>query len=593
MEPKELNEKEENQATKEKPKENAINNKVKSIEIKEDFNIKIEINKWEQKTNKETKKLEVMFNIELYSELTKKKWNVYHSIQDFNNLIATLSQYFPNFPEIPKLKPPEKENSSSIIITKASTAIIDFINLISHRSDIINSKLYIDFFNLENHFIDYTKYEPIEKIHIKGLLYEVSDMILLEKKEILIVGCGNINDTVLSKMNFWKKKEKKGLVNIYKINYNQEKEKGYYLYAQTFSESEVSCMSFIQDNNNLLVGYYNGTIEVFEIPEYSENRNEIIVLVAKNNIEINNKKNRIINIGYNSSEKLYYCACYKDILIYSGKITEKTIENFFPGSDEDLCGFYYIENYNDILKDLIIEMDTFGKIYIGTINKDKNWVNYLYVLTEQMVYISLFKIDLEYNHIYIADKNGNLDILLLDIPQNINNENYSSNQIKVKITKILSTSLNSSNKGKITSMITRNFPFKINDVCYNPKKKEIIIALENGTVQIFSHFKNFPEYVIYKENEDKKENKIINKIYFSKLNSILYIGRAEKDIYVYQMPENFNSEINRRLKDSNSFMILDGSKICRNAIEQGFPKNSINFKKKNIMNRMGLKTNGK
>ena len=238
-------------------------------------------------------------------------------------------------------------------------------------------------------------------------------------------------------------------------------------------------------------------------------------------------------------------------------------------------------------------MDTFGKIYIGTINKDKNWVNYLYVLTEQMVYISLFKIDLEYNHIYIADKNGNLDILLLDIPQNINNENYSSNQIKVKITKILSTSLNSSNKGKITSMITRNFPFKINDVCYNPKKKEIIIALENGTVQIFSHFKNFPEYVIYKENEDKKENKIINKIYFSKLNSILYIGRAEKDIYVYQMPENFNSEINRRLKDSNSFMILDGSKICRNAIEQGFPKNSINFKKKNIMNRMGLKTNGK
>lgn len=593
MEPKELNEKEENQATKEKPKENAINNKVKSIEIKEDFNIKIEINKWEQKTNKETKKLEVMFNIELYSELTKKKWNVYHSIQDFNNLIATLSQYFPNFPEIPKLKPPEKENSSSIIITKASTAIIDFINLISYRSDIINSKLYIDFFNLENHFIDYTKYEPIEKIHIKGLLYEVSDMILLEKKEILIVGCGNINDTVLSKMNFWKKKEKKGLVNIYKINYNQEKEKGYYLYAQTFSESEVSCMSFIQDNNNLLVGYYNGTIEVFEIPEYSENQNEIIVLVAKNNIEINNKKNRIINIGYNSSEKLYYCACYKDILIYSGKITEKTIENFFPGSDEDLCGFYYIENYNDILKDLIIEMDTFGKIYIGTINKDKNWVNYLYVLTEQMVYISLFKIDLEYNHIYIADKNGNLDILLLDIPQNINNENYSSNQIKVKITKILSTSLNSSNKGKITSMITRNFPFKINDVCYNPKKKEIIIALENGTVQIFSHFKNFPEYVIYKENEDKKENKIINKIYFSKLNSILYIGRAEKDIYVYQMPENFNSEINRRLKDSNSFMILDGSKICRNAIEQGFPKNSINFKKKNIMNRMGLKTNGK
>ena len=36
MEPKELNEKEENQENKEKPKENTINNKVKSTEIKED-----------------------------------------------------------------------------------------------------------------------------------------------------------------------------------------------------------------------------------------------------------------------------------------------------------------------------------------------------------------------------------------------------------------------------------------------------------------------------------------------------------------------------------------------------------------------------
>ena len=51
---------------------------IPSPEIKEDFKLKIEINKWEQKTNKSTKKLEVIFNIQLYSELTSKKWNVYH-----------------------------------------------------------------------------------------------------------------------------------------------------------------------------------------------------------------------------------------------------------------------------------------------------------------------------------------------------------------------------------------------------------------------------------------------------------------------------------------------------------------------------------
>ena len=593
MEQKESNENLDNKVNKKEEKENKHIKSTKSLEIREDFNLKIEINKWEQKTNKETKKLEVMFNIELYSELTKKKWSVYHSIQDFNILITTLSQYFPNFPDIPKLKPPEKENSSSIIITKASTAIIDFINLISYRSDIINSKYYIDFFNLENHFGDFSKYEPKEKMHIRGLEYEVSDMILIEKKEVLIVGCGNINDNVFSRMNFWNKKEKKGHVNIYKINYNEEKEKGYVQFGQTFSESEVSCMNYIPDNNNLMIGYFNGMIEIFELPEYNENQNDIIVLVAKNVIEINNKKNRIINIGYNSSEKLYYCACYKDIIIYSGKINEKKIEKYFPGSDEDLCGFYYIENYNNILKDLIIEMDIYGKIYIGAITQEKNGINYLYVLAEQMTHISLFKLDLEYNHIYIADKSGNLDILSFNISQNKDNENNPNNQIIVKMTKILNTSLNILKKGQITSLITRNFPFKVNDICYNPKKKEIIVALENGTIQIYSHFKNFPEYVLYKENEDKKENKIINKIYFSKLNSILYIGRAEKDIYVYQLPENYNSEINRKLTDANNFTILDGNKICRNAIEQGYPNNSINFKKKTIINRMGLKNTDK
>ena len=35
-------------------------------EIKEDFKLKVEINKWEQKTNKATGKLEVVFNIEIF-----------------------------------------------------------------------------------------------------------------------------------------------------------------------------------------------------------------------------------------------------------------------------------------------------------------------------------------------------------------------------------------------------------------------------------------------------------------------------------------------------------------------------------------------
>ena len=156
--------------------------------------------------------------------------------------------------------------------------------------------------------------------------------------------------------------------------------------------------------------------------------------------------------------------------------------------------------------------------------------------------------------------------------------------------KILNTSLNKDSKGKISNMILRNYPYKINDICYNPKKNEIFIALENSTVQVFSHFKNFPEFVLYESSlTNQKENKAINKLYFSKLNSILYIGRSEKDIYIYQMPDHYNSELCRRLQYCNNYEILDGNKICKNAINQGYPNNTQTFKKKSIINLMGVK----
>ena len=570
-------------------KENKENIKLtnsSTTEIKEDFKLKIDINKWEQKTNKATKKLEVIFNVELHSELSSKKWNVFHSIQDFKVLINNLSHIFPNLSDIiPNLKPLEKELNTSSTITKASLAIVEFFKSISHRSDIINSKYYIDFFKLENHFGDLIKNEPEKKFSIDGLNYEISDMILLEKKDILIVGCSQINNNVLSKMNFWNKKVNKGQLNVYNINHNEKKETGDYLFAQVDTESEISCLCATKDMQNILVGYFNGTIELFELPEHQENKNEIIKLIPKNKIGININKNRIINIGYNISENSFYCACYKDIMIYNAKILGKNLDMSLPGSDEDLCGFYYKEKFNNF-NDLVLEIDIYGKIYIGTINKFKRCIDFIYVLDQKINQITLFKVDLEFNHIYVGNKSGTIDIFSIEISQNENN--ILSNNLKIK--KILNTSLNNDNKGKLTNMILRNFPNKINDICYNPKKKEIYIALDNGTIQVYSHFKNFPEFVIYEQNFDnKKENEPINKLYFSKLNSILYVGRSEKDICVYQMPDNYNSEISRRLQGTNSFEILDGNKICKNSIEQGYPNNSQSFKRKSFINLMGVK----
>ena len=275
--------------------------------IREDFKLKIDINKWEQKTtNKSTKKLEVIFNIELYSEITSKKWNVYHSFQEIKYLIDFLSQVFPNLLNIPKFKSLEKETSTSLMITNISSAFVDFLKSISHRSDIFNSKYFIDFFKLENHFGDFNKNEPKEIFYITNLKYDVIDMIILEQLEILIVGCALLNNNInniLSKMTFWNKKEKKGQLNIYKINNNTEKENKYTIIAQAETENEISCLYVPKDSNIILVGYFNGSIEIFKLPKYEGNNNIIINLIPINKIELSTNNNRIINIGYNSLEK--------------------------------------------------------------------------------------------------------------------------------------------------------------------------------------------------------------------------------------------------------------------------------------------------
>ena len=73
------------------------------------------------------------------------------------------------------------------------------------------------------------------------------------------------------------------------------------------------------------------------------------------------------------------------------------------------------------------------------------------------------------------------------------------------------------------------------------------------------------------------------------MNSILYIGRSEKDVYSYQLPDKYNSEISRRLQESNSFEILDGNKICQNELEQGYPENTKTFRRKSFINLFGVK----
>ena len=153
----------------------------------------------------------------------------------------------------------------------------------------------------------------------------------------------------------------------------------------------------------------------------------------------------------------------------------------------------------------------------------------------------------------------------------------------IQAQRAFSTSLirNENKKNKITKYLLGNYPYKIKDVEYNPNKKELMVALHNGTIQIFSHFKNFAECVIF-------ENiKYLNRIVFYKNNNILFTGGIEKDVYGYNIPAYYCTEMSRKLQNANLYNFMNDVKIMRNHVG----KLNINQNESNINNSKGEEKN--
>ena len=546
--------------------------KDKITEIQEDFQVKFEINKWEQKINPSSGKAEMIFEVDVLSEISKKKWAIFHTIEDFQNFIYNISSICLNIPEFTGFQNLNKENSSSKI-SEALEKFTDYIKDISYRGDIVNSRFFIEFFQLENHFENLDKFEPKVIFHLPEQKYEISDIILLEKTGILIVACASNfeGNNVMESMKFWKKKEKAGEILIYKLNTNNilsdNKENVNYVgpsYTSINSiktDSEISFLYLSPDIKYLFAGFFNGFIEVFAITD-SQTAISTQVISSLVKIQVSQNNNRLLGIGYNPITNYIYTACYKENKIGVCFIESKNMIGSILGGDYALEGFSYLYK-NNYLNDIIVTFDINGRLVIGNIKTGNKNIELLFVSTNQLSPISLFKVNWDYNHIYIGDKDGDLDVIKM----------VFGNKGDIQVQRAFSTSLirNENKKNSFTKLLLGNYPYKIKDVEYNLNKKELMIALHNATIQIYSHFKNFAECVIY-------ENiKYLNKIIFYKNLNILFTGGAEKDVYGYYIPAYYCTEMSRKLQNANLYNFMNDAKLIRNQVG----KLNINANEKN------------
>jgi len=541
--------------------------KDKITEIQEDFQVKFEINKWEQKINQTSGKPEMIFEVDVLSEISKKKWAIFHSIEDFQNLIYNISSICLNIPEFTGFQNLNKEKSSAKI-SEALQQFTDYIKNISYRGDIVNSRYFIEFFKLENHFENLDKFEPKVIYHISDLNYEISDIIFLEKTGILIISCATNfeGSNVMETMKFWKKKEKAGEILIYKLNKSNDinndslrnKDNINYInvgpsYTKINSiktESEIAFLYISPDNKYLFAGYFDGFIEVYSISD-SQSAISTQVITSIGKIHVSQNNNRLLGIGYNPLTKYIYTACHKENKIGVCFIESKNMIGEIVGGDYALDGFSYLYK-NNYLNDIVVTFDINGRLVIGTIKSGNKIIELIFVSTNQLSPITLFKVNWDYNHIYIGDRDGDLDVIKM----------VFENNGEIQGQRVFSTSLirDENKKNKFTKLLLGNYPYKIKDVEYNPKKKELMVALHNGTIQIYSHFKNFAECVIY-------ENiKYLNRIVFYKNNNILFTGGAEKDVYGYYIPAYYCTEMSRKLQNANLYNFMNDAKLIRNQV---------------------------
>ena len=541
--------------------------KDKITEIQEDFQVKFEINKWEQKINPTSGKPEMIFEVDVLSEISKKKWAIFHSIDDFQNLIYNISSICLNIPEFTGFQNLNKEKSSAKI-SEALQQFTDYIKNISYRGDIVNSRYFIEFFKLENHFENLDKFEPKVIYHIPDLNYEISDIIFLEKTGILIISCATNfeGSNVMETMKFWKKKEKAGEILIYKLNKSNDinndslrnKDNINYInvgpsYTKINSiktESEIAFIYISPDNKYLFAGYFDGFIEVYSITD-SQSAISTQVITSIGKIHVSQNNNRLLGIGYNPLTKYIYTACHKENKIGVCFIESKNMIGEIVGGDYALDGFSYLYK-NNYLNDIVVTFDINGRLVIGTIKSGNKIIELIFVSTNQLSPITLFKVNWDYNHIYIGDRDGDLDVIKM----------VFENNGEIQGQRVFSTSLirDENKKNKFTKLLLGNYPYKIKDVEYNPKKKELMVALHNGTIQIYSHFKNFAECVIY-------ENiKYLNRIIFYKNNNILFTGGAEKDVYGYYIPAYYCTEMSRKLQNANLYNFMNDAKLIRNQV---------------------------
>ena len=533
----------------------------------------------------------IFYKIEIFSSLSGRRWDLFHSFNEFYDLYLVYKKYFLDIPDINFGKFSPKIIEQPLVHRELISKLNLFINSIIKKPALITSCYIIKFLKLENHFNDISIYKPLllydskedltnesvfnsNKLSINAIYY-------IQAPKLLLIGTGLNQDSMYNSVKnkiskLFKSQDPiygsknannicRGQFIIYNIIKNNNGEVMFVELKCIDVISEIIKFDFWPEKNYVCLSLKNGQILIFKIfiNESSSITREIIEYIGTINEHFSKPLCCIINFscGYTYSfgqyEKiikicdLNYQNLLKEIDIFKGKkskgliCVDYTISLEYVYVQDDNGSIYFIDIICDYSNPYIIH--EFPKFLTNENNslgeKDKGKI----IQIKNSFYLLIGGVN---------KNNKNKECLLSIYLIQFGEIDYSDVSEKINLMKLREIHLG----GNIS----------ITDVNIN-NKEDIIISLSNGSISIFNKSYSYPEYIIDAHLE------YIPGFIWVEDQKLLITASHDKTIKLYQFPLKWPAEFLRINKQINDLSIIKEIKSETKSVYNNLYLNNYGF----------------
>ncbi len=156
------------------------------------------------------KKNVTFYNIEVYNNFSKQKWEMEKRYSEFDDLFKAMSKLLPNVPQLPGKS--FFKITSYDGLNKRKNQLEQFLKDCVSRKDIVNNESFRDFIEIDKHSPEMAINSPILLSEFSELPLGVRDFIYLKYENVIFAACSDMNitsrlDSYITNVNLpWEKK---------------------------------------------------------------------------------------------------------------------------------------------------------------------------------------------------------------------------------------------------------------------------------------------------------------------------------------------------------------------------------------------------